>query len=172
MSTIQLKKVTLADLATLRQISIETFTDTFGAQNTPENLRAYLDEAYQPAKLQQELSEPAAQFYFAYVDGHLAGYLKLNHDAAQTETMGNTALEVERIYVRTTFKRHGLGSCMIAQAEQVAQQLGKQKIWLGVWEKNFAAQHFYTKLGFVRTGQHDFMMGDDRQTDFILTKQL
>ncbi|MFC6169841.1 GNAT family N-acetyltransferase [Loigolactobacillus jiayinensis] len=172
MTTIQLEKVTLADLPTLRKISIATFTDTFGAQNTPENLAAYLTAAYAPAKLQQELTEPASQFYFVYVDQQLAGYLKINHDAAQTEAKGGATLEVERIYILPAFKRHGLGRYLIKQAETSAQQLGKTAIWLGVWENNFAAQQFYAKLGFVRTGQHSFVMGTDPQTDFILTKQL
>ncbi|MFL2029436.1 GNAT family N-acetyltransferase [Loigolactobacillus zhaoyuanensis] len=168
----QLKKITLTELPVLRQISIETFTDTFGAQNTPENLAAYLAAAYDPAKLQQELTDPLSQFYLAYVDQQLAGYLKINYATAQTEAMGDAALEVERIYVRPAFKRQGLGRQMIARAITLAQQLGKTKLWLGVWEHNLPAQQFYAKLGFIRSGQHSFVMGDDPQTDLIMTKEL
>lgn len=31
---IKIRKVTVADLSTLKEISIKTFTDTFGKQNT------------------------------------------------------------------------------------------------------------------------------------------
>ena len=34
-----LKKCTLGDLELLREVSIETFTDTFAAQNKPENIK-------------------------------------------------------------------------------------------------------------------------------------
>lgn len=35
--------VTPADLEQLWNVSVETFTATFGAVNTPENLKAYLE---------------------------------------------------------------------------------------------------------------------------------
>ena len=48
----------------------------------------------------------------------------------------------------------------------------KEKIWLGVWEKNENAIAFYKKMGFVQTGAHSFYMGDEEQMDFIMTKTL
>ncbi|WP_125982565.1 GNAT family N-acetyltransferase [Loigolactobacillus iwatensis] len=172
MAQVKLRKINLTDIETLQRLSQETFTDTYKAQNTPENLATYLASAYNLPKLKRELATPLAQFYFAYVDQQLAGYLKVNQGSAQTEDMGATTLEVERIYVRPAFKRHGLGSRFIKQACEVAEQLGKSKIWLGVWEHNLIAQQFYTKLGFVRTSQHTFWLGTDQQTDFIMEKAL
>lgn len=52
--TTTLKRLTVAGVNELREISIETFTDTFGAQNTPENLRDYLADAYQESMLAKE----------------------------------------------------------------------------------------------------------------------
>ncbi len=48
----------------------------------------------------------------------------------------------------------------------------KKKVWLGVWEKNENAIAFYNKMGFVRTGTHSFIMGDEEQKDYIMTKTL
>jgi ribosomal protein S18 acetylase RimI-like enzyme len=45
-------------------------------------------------------------------------------------------------------------------------------IWLGVWERNFNAQHFYAKWGFEKFGEHVFQMGDDPQIDWLLKKKL
>lgn len=45
-------------------------------------------------------------------------------------------------------------------------------MWLGVWEENFNAQRVYEKLGYRRVGKHDFVIGGDVQTDFIMIKQL
>ena len=60
----------------------------------------------------------------------------------------------------------------MAQAIQIAQAAEKQKIWLGVWEHNEPAKAFYTKWGFKQFGAHDFVMGDDRQTDLLMIKSL
>ena len=47
-----------------------------------------------------------------------------------------------------------------------------QRIWLGVWEKNFPAQKFYTDKGFRKFSEHAFVLGDDVQTDFLMKKEL
>lgn len=167
-----LKKCGSEDLAELLAIGIETFTDTFAAYNSPEDLQAYLDKAYDPEKLKEELSTEGSTFWLLYEEEELAGYMKVNVDAALTEELGADSLEVERIYIRPDFKRRGLGKYLIDKANEIAQAQGKGRIWLGVWEHNVNAIAFYEKMGFVHTGAHSFFMGDDEQTDFIMTKQL
>lgn len=66
------KKLTIEDAPALQEISIETYTDTFGPYNTPENMQAYLVEAYNLEKLQKELANPHSDFYFIFVDNQLA----------------------------------------------------------------------------------------------------
>ena len=39
---IKIKKINSDDIKILQEISIETFTDTFGEQNSSENLKNYL----------------------------------------------------------------------------------------------------------------------------------
>jgi ribosomal protein S18 acetylase RimI-like enzyme len=169
---ITLKKCGTEALADLQAIGIETFTDTFAAHNTPEDMHSYLDKAYDPEKLKAELSTEGSIFYFLYDGEELAGYMKFNIDAALTEDMGADSLEVERIYIRPAFKRKGLGRLLIDKAIEIARTQGKQLIWLGVWEHNVNAIAFYEKMGFVHNGSHSFFMGEDEQTDFIMTKKL
>lgn len=170
--TTQLKKCTLEDLATLQQLSIETFTDTFGAYNTAKDLQDYLEQAYDSAKLTEELQQMDSEFYFLFFEEQLAGYLKINTETAQTESIAANALEVERIYIRTSFKRQGLGRYLLKQAIQLAKSKGNQTVWLGVWEHNEAAKAFYQVMGFAKVGAHSFYMGDDKQTDWIMTKNI
>lgn len=170
--TIIITRCTLVDLIPLQKLSIETYKETFDAYNTVENMAIYLDEAYNQKKLSVELSRDDSEFYFIYDNQQLAGYLKINTGEAQTEKMPVGSLEVERIYVRLAFKRRGLGQCLIAKAIQLAEEKKKTTIWLGVWEHNGPAKLFYNKMGFVQTSSHSFFMGDDEQTDDILTKKI
>ena len=48
---IKIKKINSDDIKILQKISIETFTDTFGEQNSPENLINYLEKAFNSKKL-------------------------------------------------------------------------------------------------------------------------
>lgn len=170
--TITIKKCTLDDLNLLQDISIETFTETFAHQNSSVNMKAYLDKAFHLPQLQKELSNSASEFHFVYADHEAAGYLKTNIDSAQSEEMGHESLEIERIYVRNKFQKRGLGKVLMNKAIEIANEGRKKKLWLGVWEKNENAIAFYNKIGFVQTGAHSFYMGDEEQTDFILTKTL
>lgn len=170
--TVEIKKCTHEDLQTLREISIETFNETFKDQNSPENMKVYLERAFNFTQLEKELANPFSQFFFLYFHDEVAGYLKINTNDAQSEEMGNESLEVERIYIKNNFQKHGLGKVLINKGIEIATEFNKKNIWLGVWEKNENAIAFYKKMGFVQTGYHSFYMGDEEQVDFIMTKTL
>ena len=104
MNDVIIRKLNPADLALLREISIQTFVDTFANQNTPENMESYLQTSLSLEKLSSELHHPESEFYFAELNNEIIGYLKINYGDAQSESLEN-ALEIERIYIRKEF--HG-----------------------------------------------------------------
>jgi diamine N-acetyltransferase len=167
--TIRIKKCTLDDLLSLQEISYITFDETFKQQNSPENMKAYLDKAFNLKQLEEEVRNASSEFFFVYFNNELAGYLKVNINDAQSEDMGSQALEVERIYVNKDFQKHGLGKYLLNEAVEIAKARHKSKIWLGVWEKNENAIAFYKRMGFVESGSHSFYMGDEEQIDIIMT---
>ncbi|WP_040203385.1 GNAT family N-acetyltransferase [Neobacillus jeddahensis] len=170
--TINLKKCTLEDSRKLQEISYETFNETFNHQNSPENMNAYLERAFNLTQVEKEISNLSSQFFFVYFNHEVAGYVKVNTDDAQSEEMGDESLEIERIYIKKQFQKHGLGKYLLNKAMEIARERDKKKIWLGVWEKNENAMAFYKKMGFVQTGAHSFYMGDEEQIDFIMIKTL
>ncbi|MET1180883.1 GNAT family N-acetyltransferase [Peribacillus simplex] len=167
-----IKKCTLEDSRELQEISYETFNETFKHQNSAENMKAYLERAFDLKQLEKELSNSSSQFFFVYFNNQVAGYLKVNTNDAQTEQMGDESLEIERIYIREKYQKHGLGKYLLNKAMEIAMERNKKKIWLGVWEKNENAIAFYKKIGFVQTGSHSFYMGDEEQMDLIMTKAI
>ncbi|MET1249146.1 GNAT family N-acetyltransferase [Sporolactobacillus sp. STCC-11] len=170
--TIRIKKCCREELQLLQELSSETFHQTFRDQNSPENMTAYLDRAFNTKQLKKEWSNPYSEFFFIYLNQELAGYLKINTDDAQSEKMGDESLEIERIYIRDTFQKRGLGKYLMNKAMEIAKNQNKKVIWLGVWEKNENAIAFYKKFGFVQSGAHSFYMGDEEQTDLIMKKHL
>ncbi|MDQ0194797.1 ribosomal protein S18 acetylase RimI-like enzyme [Paenibacillus wynnii] len=131
-----------------------------------------MEKAFNLQQLEKELSNTSSEFYFIYSYSEIAGYLKLNANEVQTEIMDNDSLEIERIYIKKKFHKQGLGKYLIHKAIEIAIERNKEKIWLGVWEKNESAITFYKKMDFVQTGAHSFYMGDEEQIDFIMTKTL
>ncbi|EEL33843.1 Protease synthase and sporulation negative regulatory protein PAI 1 [Bacillus cereus Rock3-28] len=170
--TTHIEKCTLEDIHKLHEISYETFNETFKHQNSPENMNNYLKKAFNLKQLEKELSNISSQFFFVYFNNEISGYLKINTDNAQSEEMGDESLEVERIYIKGLFQKHGLGKYLLNYAFEIAIKHNKKNIWLGVWEKNENAIAFYKKLGFVQAGSHSFYMGDEGQIDLIMIKTL
>lgn len=169
---IEIKQCKSEALPQLKEVAIETYTDTFAEHNTPENMQAYLEEAFDDKQLASELLHPHSEFYFIHVQEKLSGYLKINIEDAQSEEMGEETLEIERIYIRPEFQRSGLGEHLFNKAIERATIYGKTAVWLGVWERNHRALSFYEKMGFVRVGVHSFWMGSDEQIDYILKKEI
>ncbi|MCD4557611.1 GNAT family N-acetyltransferase [Schaalia sp. lx-100] len=168
----RLVKASVEDVETIRTISIETFTETFAADNTAEDMERYIAHAFHTEVLKKEVQNPDSQFFLAFLDEELAGYLKINVGTAQTEDRGPHCLEIERIYVRKAAKNRGLGKLMVHHACEQARILNLEVVWLGVWEHNKAAQTFYEKLGFQTVGAHTFVLGDDVQKDLIMERNV
>lgn len=169
---IELRRCTQADAKALRHMGMLTYYETFAPKNTPENMDTYLHSAYNLQKLRSELANPSSEYYFLYADQQLAGYMKLNETPAQTDINDPESLEVQRIYVYGKFQGMGLGRYLLTTALQTAARRGKKYVWLGAWENNEKALRFYHKMGFHAVGTHPFYMGNDRQTDYIMRKDL
>lgn len=59
-----LQKCTKKEINTLRQISIETYYDTFPSMNTVETMQAYLEFVFSKDELEQELDAKNSLFMF------------------------------------------------------------------------------------------------------------
>ena len=167
-----LRKCTIKDFDTLRELSIRTYYETFANLNTAEDMQEYLDEAFEINKLYCELNNTDSDFFFLYFDDTIAGYLKLNEAPTQTDINDSSSLEIERIYVASDFQGEGLGRYLMEQAIAIAAERKKKYVWLGVWENNEKAIRFYRKNGFYEIGTHTFVMGGDVQTDYVMRKDL
>lgn len=166
-SAFKISLVTVNTLEALRNISIQTFTETFTEHNSADNMRKYISENFSIEKLTSEFQNPGSSFYLISFNETVIGYLKLNRGAAQTEP-NNNALEIERIYVQQEYHGKKVGLCLFEKAKTIALENHYEFIWLGVWEKNTKAIAFYRKLGFVEYDQHEFVLGDDAQTDIMM----
>ena len=171
-SSISIQKVTAGDAPELLELSIKTFFDAFAHLNNPDDMEAYASKAFTLPKLEQEINNPDAAFYFALCDNQVAGYIKLNRNAAQTEFGDTNAMEVERIYVLSTYQGKQIGHRLLQFAMEAAVTAKLSYIWLGVWEHNAGAIRFYEGNGFRRFSSHTFMLGGDRQTDILMKRSL
>jgi len=168
LSKIKLVKLTLADLTELKKVSQKTYSDAFSWGNSKENMRSYLNSAFDEEKLSSEISEKLSSFYFAKIEDETVGYFKVNFGMAQTDLKDDDAMELERIYVLEKFQGKRIGKKLLTHVIKTAKQKGVKYLWLGVWEKNEKAIEFYKRQGFKIFNSHSFKMGPEFQTDLLM----
>lgn len=164
--------VTMQDINVLQDLSIETFSETFGQQNPPEDLELYLEKAFNPQQLTKEIMDSNTNFYFIFQEALLAGYIKLKNASLPEHSFLGKAREVERIYVRKAYQHLGLGKHLLDFASEEAQRTHKEYLWLSVWEHNPTAYGFYKSQGYVECGSRHFHLGTLAQTDLIMKKEI
>jgi ribosomal protein S18 acetylase RimI-like enzyme len=163
-----LRYATLDDADMLSQLGAKTFFDTFAEDNTPENMEAYLKASFSPEIQRAELSAPENVFLIVESENDPIGFAQLILGSREESIKGSQTLELRRIYAAQEYLGKGVGKELMSASIREAQQRGCDSIWLGVWERNSRAIHFYRKWGFQEVGTHIFNVGDDPQKDFIM----
>jgi GNAT superfamily N-acetyltransferase len=169
---INIRHATLRDNKLLAEIGAETFYDSFAADNTPENMAAYLSTSFNPARQSFELADPQSKFLIAEINGEVVGYTHLKFAVAPAVIDGQKPMEIARFYVRKPWLGKGVGTHLMKRSLQEAGAAGCDVVWLDVWEKNLRAIAFYQKWGFVEVGQQIFQLGDDLQQDLLMARSL
>lgn len=170
--TVSIRIAVPADNVLLAEIGAQTFEETFGPDNTPENMAAYLAESFSPEKQAAELADPRTVFLIAEVDGSAVGYARLREGDPPPPKFGDRAIEIVRLYARKAWWGKGVGPALMQACLQQAEQRGYDTIWLDVWERNPRGIAFYKKWGFVVTGAQGFKLGADLQSDLIMQRRV
>ena len=158
------------DASLLAELGARTFSETFAADNTPEDISSYLAASFNPAQQAAELADPASTFFIAEVGGLVAGYAKLHAGEPAEGVEGDNPVELVRLYVLHEWLGRGVGAELMSACLDEARRAGHGTIWLGVWERNERAQSFYRKWDFRAVGEHVFQLGSDPQRDILMER--
>jgi diamine N-acetyltransferase len=166
------RRASLADAARLAAFAARTFTQTYAADNTPQDMRDYLASAFSTEKQSVELSDPAMITVLAESGDDFLGYAQLRRGAAPPCVPQRGPVEIYRFYVDAPAHGTGVAQRLMDSAVEAARDLGGTDVWLGVWERNPRAIAFYAKCGFNDVGTQIFQLGSDRQTDRVLVRSV
>lgn len=167
---------TESDAAMLAALGRRTFHETFAADNTPEDMAAYLAHAYGLEQQRAELALPDARFLIAEVGGAPAAYAYLRlaplpaHVTNPAPGQPGVAIELARFYVDAPWHGRGIAHKLMDAVIAEASNRGARTLWLGVWERNTRAMRFYSKHGFHDIGSQPFVLGTDLQRDRVMAK--
>jgi ribosomal protein S18 acetylase RimI-like enzyme len=166
--TLSIRPATAADAARVAQFAARTFSDTYAAFNSPEDMAAHLSASYSATKQKNELADPAAAYLLAEEAGRLIGYgyVVLGHGPPGIPLDGPA--ELVRFYVASDWHGRGVAQVLMTACVADARCRGGRTLWLGVWQENPRAIAFYRKAGFRVVGTTSFRLGSQVQADHVM----
>ncbi|UHQ19894.1 GNAT family N-acetyltransferase [Lysobacter sp. KIS68-7] len=171
MSEPTIRRATLDDVERLKDVGERAFVSAFGHLYPPDDLAAFLEDAYSVEKQRKFLTDPTYALWIVERDGQALGYAlagrpcMLPHEDVRPEDG-----ELKRIYLLPEAQGSGIGARLIQTAFDWLEQDGPCTLWIGVYSQNFGAQRFYERLGFQKVGGYEFMVGNTRDPEFILRR--
>jgi len=99
-------------------------------------------------ELWRENHRQGCKFWGAFVEGRLVGFCLLS-----SEVVGNT-LQIYSIFVDRPCRGKGVGSRLMAEAEEHCRSTGVRAVYLTTTLGNVKAIEFYRKLGYGIVGIH------------------
>lgn len=159
------------DADTVSALGARTFTETFGHLYPPEDLAAFLAEAYGLQRTQADLADPAQAIWLVTDADEAIGYFHVGPCSLPHPQATKAAGELKRIYLIRSRQGENLGAEMAEIAFDWLEDAGRSDIWLGVWSQNLGAQRFYARRGFTKVGEYDFPVGQTLDHEFIMRRQ-
>ena len=167
-----IRQAVSTDVHLLAELGARTFSETFGRDNKPEDMAAYIASSFNPAQVEAELADARSTFLIAEIGGVAVGYARLHAGGVSMSVEGEKPIELVRLYVSTEWLGRGVGDALMRACISDAYKKGYRTLWLGVWQRNNRARAFYRRWAFHEVGKHIFQLGTDRQTDVLMERSI
>lgn len=170
---IHLRPAAATDAAALAELGARSFTAKFGHLYRPEDLAAFLAESHGEAKVGKEIADPAMRVMLAEDARGLMGFCKLVMSCGWPEhARGQRTIELKQLYTDPETTGRGIGGRLMDWALAEAGRFGADEIQLSVYSGNARAQAFYRRHGFDKRADIHFMVGAQRDEEFLFARNL
>ena len=169
---ISVRQSDISDIQIICALGVTTFYEAYCLQDDSRDLADYVLESFSSGQIEVELNDKSSTFFIAEADGCAVGYAKLRENSLAECLKGENAIEIQRIYILEKMKGKRFGDALMRKCFDEARRRSYQVIWLGVWEKNLAAQAFYEKYGFAKVGELTFPYGETTGINHVLRLDL
>ena len=154
------------DTDELAAVAAETFPLACPPSSTPENIATFIEQNLSPTRFAEYLADPQRAILTARQDGRIIGYAMVIRDVT------GDAAELSKLYVLPNHHGSAVSATLMNAALAAATEWGVRRVWLGVNQKNQRAQRFYAKNGFKVNGTRTFQVGEGREDDFVMVREL
>lgn len=165
---VSIRAAEVGDADVLADLGRRTFHDTFAAHNKPEDMDAYMSEAFTVERIAAAIRQPGSSWLLAEVPPKVVGFAMLTPEPPPACVTTPSPVRLVKLYVSADAIGSGVGAALMRASVEWAKNAGYKSVWLGVWEHNHRAKSFYERWGFVPVGAEVFRLGGDDQTDVLM----
>jgi ribosomal protein S18 acetylase RimI-like enzyme len=168
-----LRPASPADVPALAALGRDSFVAKFGAMYRPQDLAAFLEEAFTTRAIAAELANPERLYRLAERAGVLIGYCKLGLVCGFPEhARGHNVIELKQLYTDPEATGLGIGAALMDWALEEARARACDEMQLSVWSGNSGAQRFYARYGFAKVADITFRVGEQIDEEFLFARML
>ncbi len=167
-----IRHATISDINIISALGITTCYEAYFELDPSRDLAEYCVKFFSLEQLTIEFEDVNSTFLIAEFNGKAVGYAKLREGKKIECLKGANAIEVQRIYLLEKMKGKNIGKALIEKCCEIGKQKGYKTLWLGVWDKNNAAQIFYEKIGMKNIGTTDFSDGKNEFINLVFAKEI
>ena len=165
-----IRRAGLDDAPALATLGARTFIESFGQLYSAEDLQAFLDESHTAAAYERLLADPRYALWLAEADGRAIGYAMAGPCGLPHAEVAPGDGELKRLYLLASAQGGGIGAGLFGQALEWLERDGPRTLWISVWSENYGAQRFYARYWFEHVGEYAFIVGQQRDREFIFRR--
>ena len=165
------------DADELAAIAAQTFPLACPRSTPPDNIASFIDTNLSATRFAAYLSDPQRAILAARQNGRIIGYAMLIRGVSDDPEVEQAvairpAAELSKIYLLPEHHGTGVSTALTELTLATAAEWGAHCVWLGVNQENQRAQRFYVKSGFKISGTRTFQVGDRRENDYVMVREV
>jgi GNAT superfamily N-acetyltransferase len=168
------------DADELAAVAARTFPLACPPSTALENIASFIDANLSPARFAEYLTDPRRAILTARQDGRIVGYAMLIRGVDDLDIPADVqraveirpAAELSKMYLLPDYHGAGVSTALMERTLATAAGWGVRCVWLGVNQENLRAQRFYIKSGFTINGTRMFQVGDRRENDYVMVREV
>jgi diamine N-acetyltransferase len=161
-----IRKATVNDLGTIREIAEITWRATYSSIVEKEQLDFMLKEIYSIEKITSQLSNNSQTYLLLIEDETPVAFAAYSPREEDTEIY-----KLHKLYCLPQTQGKGYGKILLDEVAKKTLEAGKKTLDLNVNRHN-KAKTFYEKMGFTVAYEEDVPIGKYFMNDFVMRKEL
>lgn len=169
-----LRACSTADAPLLSLVACAAFLEAFAGFLDAQDILAHCEKNNSPAAFEKYLTQSGGQSWLAEAEPGDApvGYFLCCEPEMPEGIAQPGDYELKRIYLLHRYHGTGVGPALMNKAIEVAQQMDRNRLLLGVNAQNARAIAFYKKMGFEIIGERYFTVGATTHFDYVMGRSL